>query len=55
MKSPTNDTSKQGVHKSTKIKNIPTSYTYIVMYIIPEIYLTDTQLHQQFIFPIVPS
>ena len=39
----TNATSKQGMNKSIKIRNIPTSFTLIVMQIMEEIYLADAQ------------
>ena len=48
-KSPTNVTSNQGMHKSSKNSNNPTFSTHILMQIIPEIYLEYEQLHQHFI------
>ena len=45
MKSPTNVSSKQGIHKSTEICNTPTSSIHIVMNILPEIYLKDYYLN----------
>ena len=47
--------SRKGIHKSTKIRNTPTSSIHIVMHIIPGIYLIYAQSHQQFISSIVPS
>ena len=55
MEAPTNVTSKQGIQKSTKIRNIPISFTHFVMQIMLEIYRTDDQLHKQFISSMVPS
>ena len=55
MKSPTHVSSKQGMHKSTKISNTPTSSIHIVMQIISDIYLKGTKLHQQFISSMVTS
>ena len=55
MKSHINISSKQGMQKSKKIRNNPTSYTPIVMQIMTDIYLTDTQSHQYFIYSVVPS
>ena len=55
MKSHINVTSNQGMHKSTKIGNIPSSFTHIVMHIMPVIYMTDSQLHKQFIYSVLPS
>ena len=55
MKSHINVSSKQEMHKSTKIMNTPTFSIHIVMQIIPEINLIYAQSHQQFISPMVPS
>ena len=48
-RAPINVTSNQEMQKSTKISNTLTSFTYIVMQIMPEISLTDAQSNQQFI------
>ena len=52
---PTNNTSNQGMQKSTKISNVQTSFTHFVMKIMPDIYLKDSKLHQQFIYSMLPS
>ena len=54
MKSPTNVTSNQEMQKSIKIRNTLTSFTHIVMKIMSEIYLADSQLHEHFVSSIVP-
>ena len=50
-KAPTNITLNQDMHKSAKISNTLTSFTHIVMQIMPEIYLIEFQ----FISSMVPS
>ena len=55
IKSHTNVSSKQGIKKSTKTRNTPTSPIHIVMYIIPEISLTDAQSYKNFISSMVTS
>ena len=55
MKSHTNVSSKQGIHKSTKVRNTPTSSIHIVMQIMSEIYLTDALSHKQFISSMLTS
>ena len=46
---------KAGDAEIKKIRNIPTSFTHIVIQIIPEIYLIDVQLHQYFISSMLHS
>ena len=55
MKSHIDVSSNQGIHKSTKIINTPTSSTYIVMQIMQEIYLKDALSHQHLTSSMVPS
>ena len=55
MKAPTNVTSHQGMHKSTKNNNTTISATHIVMQIMSEIYMTDSQSHQHSISSMVTS
>ena len=45
-KTPINVSSQHGMHKSTKIRNDPTSYIHILVHIMLEVYLTDALSHQ---------
>ena len=53
-RAPINVTSNQEMQKSTKIRNTLTSFTYIVMQIMPEISMTDAQSNEHFIDSVVP-
>ena len=54
-KSPINVTSKQEMHQSAKIRNNLTSFTHIVMQIMPQISMIDVKSHTQFTSSMVPS
>ena len=55
MKARINVSSKQFMHKSTKIRNTPTSSTHIVMKIMQDIFMEVTMSPQHLSYSMLPS